>query len=159
MTEYYEDGIESMVDEGGVLGGDKNDRAMMMLSLSQRLLQLEIKEATMDIAECEQQLAIISTANSRRGNEVNDDENGSAFGAKQLLEAARERLQVAESSLKNVSFPSTPMGESNDAKQAETKGNNTNARSLLLSILGKFTEQDNPPPYQGAIGYPPLPEF
>ena len=160
MTEYYEDGIESMVDEGGVLGGDKNDRAMMMLSLSQRLLQLEIKEATMDIAECEQQLAIISTANSRRGDEVNDDENGSAFGAMQLLEAARERLRVAESSLKNVvdeslSFPSMPMGESNNAKHAETKGNNTNARSLLLSILGKFAEQDNPPPYRGAIGYPP----
>ncbi len=157
-TEYYDDGIEgiqSIVDGDGVLeGGNKDDGAMMMLSLSQRLLQLEIKEATMDIAECEQQLAITSTANSRRGDEVDDDENASAFGAKQLLEVARERLRVAESSLKKVmdeslSFPSM-------LKPANTKGINTGAQSLLLSILDQLTKQGNPPPYRGAIGYPPI---
>lgn len=179
------EGMQSMVDEELGVGGGEDDRVMMMMSLSQRLLQLEIKEATMEIAECDQQLAIIATANARgealldvddeRANNNEDDAEASAL---KRMESARERLMVAESSLKKVmdaslTCPSVPAVQTDtensgtlfsmfDVFPWKTKTNermakrNTNAQSLLRSILDKLTEQDNPPPYRGAIGYPPI---
>jgi len=185
-TEYYNDGIQGMqswLDEEALVigGGNEDDSAGMMLSLSRRLLELEIKEATMEIAECEQQLAIISTANSRGDveNDATNDGDDREASASTRLEQARERLQVVEASLKEVmeassSPPSTPGSDKNEgkstsffpmmdifpwssnAKKGETKKRNTNTQSLLLSIIDKLTEQDNPPPYRGAIGYPPI---
>jgi hypothetical protein len=179
------EGMQSMVDEELGVGGGEDDRVMMMMSLSQRLLQLEIKEATMEIAECDQQLAIIATANARGealldvdDEKADTNEDDAEASALMRLESARERLMVAESSLKEVmdatlSFPSVPAVQTdadksatlfsmfdvfpwnNNAKERMAK-RNTTAQSLLLSILDKLTEQDNPPPYRGAIGYPPI---
>ena len=109
----------------------KNDSGSddeMMLSLSQRLLELEITEATMFMAECEKNLAIANTSE-------NDD-------TKELeqLEKARARLQLAETSL--------------SALEGATTDNQGKAQSLILAILDKLSEQENPPPYRGAIGYP-----
>lgn len=185
-TEYDDDGIQGMqswLDEEALVigGGNEDDSAGMMLSLSQRLLELEITEANMEIAECEQQLAIISTANSR--GEVGDDasNHGDDTEASALtrLEEARERLRVAEATLEEImeasssplisSSSDTDEGTSNSlfpmpdifpwsksAKKDKAKKRNATTQSLLLSIIDKLTEQDNPPPYRGAIGYPPI---
>ena len=105
--------------------GDNN----MMLSLSQRLLELEITEATTFIAECEKNLAI-----------ANASQNDDKYELEQLKKA-RARLQLAESSLSELGDTAT--------------GNQSNPpQSLILSILDKLAEQENPPPYRGAIGYP-----
>lgn len=105
-------------------GSDDN----MMLSLSQRLLELEVSEATMFMAECEKNLAI-----------ANVSDNDGAYEIEQL-EKARTRLQLAETSLSELG--------------SAIANNQSNAQSLILSILDKLSEQENPPPYRGAIGYP-----
>ena len=70
----------------------------IMLSLSQQLLQQEMKEAQMEIAECEQRLAISKTTQSTEDSIDNVDENE----ATEQLEKARGRLQVAETSLQEL---------------------------------------------------------
>ena len=100
----------------------------MMLSLSQRLLELEVTEATTFMAECEKNLAIAKAS-----------ENDGEYELEQL-EEARARLQLAETSLSELG--------------SATTDNQSNAQSLILSILDKLSEQENPPPYRGAIGYP-----
>lgn len=105
---------------------ESNNDDVMMLSLSQRLLELEVTEATMAIADCEKNLAIAKTSQNDDKLEI------------EQLEKARVRLKLAETSLNELN-------ENNN--QSETP-------SLILSILDKLTEQANPPPYRGAIGYP-----
>mmetsp|Transcript_10667 Transcript_10667/g.18166 ORF Transcript_10667/g.18166 Transcript_10667/m.18166 type:complete len:741 (-) Transcript_10667:1623-3845(-) len=105
-------------------GSDDNT----MLSLSQRLLELEITEAAMFMAECEKNLAI-----------ANASENDDQYEVEQL-EKARARLQLAETSLGELG--------------GTTTDNQSKSQSLVLSILDKLSEQENPPPYRGAIGYP-----
>jgi hypothetical protein len=105
-------------------GSDDN----MMLSLSQRLLELEITEATMFMAECEKNLAIANASEKDDQYEV------------EQLEKARARLQLAETSLSELG--------------GTTTDNQSKSQSLILSILDKLSEQENPPPYRGAIGYP-----
>ena len=99
-------------------GSSDDDNTSMMLSLSQRLLELEIKEAQMEIAECEQQLTIYRTAQSNDGadNNKNSNNNDPIIGKNDLedvdnlagndqvksLENARSRLQVAQSSLREL---------------------------------------------------------
>jgi len=99
----------------------------MMLSLSRRLLELEITEATTFIAECEKNVAIAKASQ-------NDD----SYELEQL-EKARARLQLAETSLSEL---------------GDTAGNQSKTQSRILSFLDKLSAQDNPPPYRGAIGYP-----
>lgn len=109
----------------------KNDSGSddtMMLSLSQRLLELEVTEATMFMAECEKNLAIANASESNGEYEL------------EQLEKARARLEQAETSLSELG--------------GATADNQSNAQSLILSILDKLSEQENPPPYRGAIGYP-----
>lgn len=106
---------------------DSDSHNDMMLSLSRRLLELEITEATTYIAECEKNVAI-----------ANASQNDDTYELEQL-EKARSRLQLAETSLSEL---------------GDTAGNQSKAQSLILSILDKLSEQDNPPPYRGAIGYP-----
>lgn len=105
-------------------GSDDNT----MLSLSQRLLELEITEATMFMAECEKNLAIANASEKDDQYEV------------EQLEKARARLQLAETSLGELG--------------GTTTDNQSKSQSLVLSILDKLSEQENPPPYRGAIGYP-----
>eukprot|EP00984_Skeletonema_dohrnii_P000845 scaffold250_cov121-Skeletonema_dohrnii-CCMP3373.AAC.2 len=105
-------------------GSDDN----MMLSLSQRLLELEITEATMFMAECEKNLAIANASEKDDQYEV------------EQLEKARARLQLAETSLGELG--------------GTTTDNQSKSQSFILSILDKLSEQENPPPYRGAIGYP-----
>ena len=101
---------------------DNNNNNAMMLSLSQRLLELEVEEATMFVADCEKNLAIAKTSQHENTDEL------------EKLEKARSRLQLAKASLRELG----------DDK----------SQSFILTILDKLSEQDNPPPYRGAIGYP-----
>lgn len=105
---------------------ESNNDDVMMLSLSQRLLELEVTEATMAIADCEKNLAIAKTSQNDDKLEI------------EQLEKARVRLKLAETSLNELN-------ENN---------NRSETPSLILSILDKLAEQANPPPYRGAIGYP-----
>jgi len=116
---------------------DDTDDANMLYSLSKRLLQLEIKEAQMYIAECEQSVAIVTNNNE-------EDGGSSDIEATEELDKARERLQLAETSL----------DELNETDNTSTNKQSKTSQSLVSSILDKFTKQDNPPPYRGAIGYP-----
>ncbi len=106
---------------------ESNNDDIMMLSLSQRLLELEVTEATMAIADCEKNLAIAKTSQNDDKLEI------------EQLEKARVRLKLAETSL-------------NELKNENN--NHSETPSLILSILDKLAEQANPPPYRGAIGYP-----
>ncbi|KAL7542861.1 hypothetical protein ACHAXR_012159 [Thalassiosira sp. AJA248-18] len=167
-------------DNGMTMGSNKGEEQGdgMMLSLSQRLLQLEIKEAQMEVAECEQRLAISKTATTQSTADSTMDHEAAA---EDLLEKARERYQVAESSLEELTNARQTASEDNDGNTApsvfsfslpwindkkKNDENNINRReeqqtgtskktqTLLLAILVKLTEQENPPPYRGAIGYP-----
>jgi len=119
---------------------DDTDDSDMLYSLSKRLLQLEIKETQMYIAECEQRVAIAKNTNEEEGGDVSDIDE-----ATEQLDKARERLQLAEAPLDelNEEIDNTSM-----SKQSKT------TQSLITSILDKFTKQANPAPYRGAIGYP-----
>jgi len=44
-------------------------------------------------------------------------------------------------------------GSSNSSRRKEKR---EKTRSLLSSILGRLAEQENPPPYRGAVGYPAM---
>mmetsp|Transcript_10061 Transcript_10061/g.18092 ORF Transcript_10061/g.18092 Transcript_10061/m.18092 type:complete len:839 (-) Transcript_10061:153-2669(-) len=148
-------------------GGDGMDSTLkeedIMLSLSQRLLQLEMKEAQMDIAECEQRLAISKTTQSTEDSIDNVDENE----ATKQLKKACDRLQVAETSLQELmtAMQSSASNENTSSflpfvfpwdnnKKKKDSIKQSKKQSLLSSILDKLTDQENPAPYRGAIGYP-----
>mmetsp|Transcript_33614 Transcript_33614/g.70682 ORF Transcript_33614/g.70682 Transcript_33614/m.70682 type:complete len:904 (-) Transcript_33614:36-2747(-) len=148
----------------------------MMLSLSQRLLELEIKESQMVIAECEQRLAISKTQSTEEDNIMESSSDGMVEEAAQELEGARQRLEAAESafqeltnamqseseegestSLFSFAFPwggNDKMKDTGSASTQQQQQKRKKTQSLLISILDKFAEQENPPPYRGAIGYP-----
>ena len=140
-------------DTTTILRGENNDEGDIN-SLSQRLLQLEIKEAQMAIAECEQ-LVAVSKANNRDGDKDKTDE------AELQLAKARERLQLAEILLNELEFAMQQSGEEENSLFSFTfpwndiNKNKKQTQSLLNSIINKLTEQENPPPYRGAIGYDP----
>ena len=104
-----------------------------MVSLSLRLLELEMKEAEGDIAECQKLLAIARASES-------SDEGVTEVAALQI-DRARERLQTAEASLLELTCAMT---------DSQTR---SDPQSIVTLILDKFTEQTNPPPFRGAIGY------
>lgn len=153
------DNASDSISDG--MGGPKEQDAM--LSLSERLLQLEIKEARMNVAECEQRLAM-SKIRIEDGDNIDEKE------ATNQLEAARERLCEAETSLQELraviqsataeedySFFKKAFAWNNDDKNSDsTKKKIRKTKSLLISILDKMTEQKSPPPYRGAIGYPAM---
>ncbi|KAL3773623.1 hypothetical protein ACHAW5_008210 [Stephanodiscus triporus] len=172
--------------EGGREGGgedydyfyDDNDNdSTMMLSLARRLLRLETREAEMEVAESEQHLAIVIAASrSSKGGGGGVDDDDVVVAAAARLEAARNRLRMAESSLRAVdgeaetrssgggegaptffpfAFPWDDSKKEEDEKRRR-RGKKEKARSLLSSILDKLSEQNNPPPYRGAIGYPAM---
>ena len=173
LLEKDNDGTD---DDGVSRSGNENygEEEDAMLSLSQRLLQLEIKEAQMEIAECEQSLAISKTQSAMDKDDDTITDESSEATAKRTLEKARERLQVAESSLqqldnamtiqsdesKSSSFLPFSFPWDNDKKKKDAmsidnnQSKSTTQSTLILSILDKLSEQDNPPPYRGAIGYP-----
>jgi hypothetical protein len=143
------------------------DEEEMMAYLSRRMLELEIDELRMEVAGCEQRLAV------RRGEIMNSvvvNEEYSDFADAlsdglevQMLNEAKERLQVAESCLDDLA--NAIDGESKAAlflpfslsweKGTKTQGNNRSIRSTVDSILSRFDKQVNEAPYRGAIGYPP----
>ena len=166
------DGVGDVVDEDA----DEDD---MMVSLSQRLLQLEIKEAQMEIAECEQRVAI--TSNQVQSTTVvtaDDDQEEEVHQLEQYrdallqLDKARERLQLAESSFGELntamesisdegrdstaifSFPWNNNNEKKNGSKNKTRQRNKKTQTLLMAILDRLATQDNPPPYRGAIGFP-----
>jgi len=142
LLERDDDDDDDDIDKGRDTddsGEEDTDDSDMLYSLSKRLLQLEIKEAQMYIAECEQRVAIATNNNEE------DDGTGSDIDeATEQLDKARERLQLAETSLDELN----KTDNTSSSKQSKTP------QSLVTSILDKFTKQDNPPPYRGAIGYP-----
>ena len=125
-------------DSGAVDDGHEGDLKTEsvdddMVSLSLRLLELEMKEAEGDIAECQKLLAIARTSDS-------SDERVTEIAALQI-DQARERLQTAEASLLELTC-----AMSNSQARSDPQ-------SIVTLILDKFTEQTNPPPFRGAIGY------
>ena len=166
------DGVGDVVDEDA----DEDD---MMVSLSQRLLQLEIKEAQMEIAECEQRVAI--TSNQVQSTTVvtaDDDQEEEVHQLEQYrdallqLDKARERLLLAEYSFGELntamesisdegrdntaifSFPWNNNNEKKSESKNKTRQRNKKTQTLLMYILDRLAIQDNPPPYRGAIGFP-----
>ena len=130
-------------DSDIVSGGEEDtDDANMLYSLSKRLLQLEIKEAQMYIAECEQRVAIATNNNEEDGDSSDID---AVDEASVQLDKARERLQLAETSLDELNEEADNTSMSKQSKKSQ---------SVVTSILDRFTKQDNPAPYRGAIGYP-----
>ena len=164
-------------DAGGSSERGAEDRATteadMMLSLSRRLLELEIAEAGMEVAACEQRAAVARTRRRRSDEEAASGAGESERAATARWQEARERLRTAETALRelasatestaaeDVSSPVTGMfarlngksGDADAAKNAQRRGG-SELRSLLMAILDKMAEQDQPPPYRGAIGYP-----
>lgn len=155
-------------DDGIVV--DMNDEDAIM-SLSQRLLQLEMKEAQMDIAECEQRLAIAKTQSSETIIESSNSSDNEENDAERQLERARERLQTAQISFEELTTAmqstssddddtsffsfSFPWENYNKEKTGTNKKKSNNkTQTLLIAVLDKLTEQTNPPPFRGAIGYP-----
>lgn len=140
---------------------DDND---IMLSLSKRLLELEAKEARMEIAECEERLAILQSQSV--SNEDNDelselDEMRTSEGMHQL-DSARRRLESAELSMQELSDAITQGKAQNSSflpfsfpwRASNVSKQQNKTQTLLVAILDKLTEQEYPPPYRGAIGYP-----
>ena len=118
----------------------------------------------MKVAECEQQLAIAKAQQSQSSNNDacgDDDDSDIAANADKdndtntrvammQLEKARERLQLAESSLDEIM---------NNASRLQSAGEDVDMslfQSILLDnkLFTKDQQQENPPPYRGAIGYP-----
>jgi len=159
--------FDDMFDDFEMSAGKETSEEDMMLSLSQRLLELEIKEAQMEVAECEQQLAISRAAQSSDETDSMMDldlDNISANEDIKLLENAKMRLQNAELSLRELTSamrqkpgdsPSSPSSSFSFPWEEKTVSENRSKTSnLLFAVLDKMAEQKNPPPYRGAIGYP-----
>ena len=107
----------------------------LMASLSKRILEVEVEDARTEVAGFERELAVKRTQLMKDG--YDDDSEYST--EQKLLDEARSRLQVAESSLENLI--------------GKAKGSGS-IRSTLKSILTKLDRQVNEAPYRGAIGYP-----
>ncbi|KAL7479466.1 hypothetical protein ACHAW6_005190 [Cyclotella cf. meneghiniana] len=158
----------SRLDESNESFESTNDEDMMA-SLSKRLLELEIDEARMEVAKCEQQLAIRRTELSNNvGDDVveySDFTDPMNDGVEvQMLNEAQSRMRIAQTSLKDLenvmqrqtkdvdsSFPSF-ISWDNEKKRS---GNGVSIRSTLMSIVNKLDDQTNDTPYRGAIGYLP----
>ncbi|KAL7545258.1 hypothetical protein ACHAWF_008606, partial [Thalassiosira exigua] len=146
-------GSSAAGDEAGRLEGSglwKDEEAMM--SLSMRLLELEIEEATMDVAECDKRLAVARNRplGCDEGGEERDEEETDDVGAAlERLEVARMRLLDAEGSLDELTTALESTKE-----EVEGKSPKRTLGSVLSPLLAKLAEQETPPPYRGAIGYP-----
>eukprot|EP00804_Cyclotella_cryptica_P005823 CCRYP_000124-RA/>CCRYP_000124-RA protein AED:0.03 eAED:0.03 QI:138/1/1/1/0/0/2/71/791 len=141
----------------------------MMASLSKRLLELEIDEARMEVAKCEQQLAIRRTELLNNGSgddllEYSDFTDPMNDGVElQMLNEAQSRLQVAKTSLEELENAMLRKKKDMDStspfslsrENEEKNGMDSSIRSALLSIVNKLDDQKNETPYRGAIGYPP----
>ncbi len=142
--------------------GQSDEDATLLLSW--RLLELEIKGSWIAVAECEQGLAV---SKSRSAN--NDKGSGDKSKAATQLEGARERLRRAELSLLELTSAITQtatddesalsasfifLWNGKDGPKKSDEKKRCELRSLLLSILDGLAEQENPPSYRGAIGYP-----
>ena len=141
-----QDGVEGKTSLT-VEGIDNKGDTEMMISLTQRLLQLEIKDTRMEIAECEQCLAIITVSRSLKEGGVDDDvvTNEALIIeeeklTKEGLENAINRLQTAEASLQEVD---KAMRSPADSRKEETgKKGIQKARTLLSPILDKFESKE-----------------
>jgi len=140
LLEGSEEDAENEVANDSVSGDGTDD----WNNLSQRLLQLEVKEARMEVAECERRLAISTTQTTGANVDSVDVKDAAA-----QLETARGQLEEAETSLQELT---TVMQLAADEKSNKNLRRKT--RSLLVHILDRLAEQENPPPYRGAIGYP-----
>jgi hypothetical protein len=141
----------------------------MMASLSKRLLELEINEARMEVAKCEQLLAIRRTELLNNvGKDVveySDFTDPMNDGVElQMLNEAQSRMQIAQTSLKDLENAMQPQTKDVDSSfpfslswdnEKKRSGNGVSIRSALMSIVNKLDDQTNDTPYRGAIGYPP----
>jgi hypothetical protein len=139
-----EDGMEGMTSPT-LEGSDSKGDAEMMLSLTQRLLQLEIKDTMMEIAECEQCLAIITVRRSLKEGGADEDvvTNEELIIeeeklTKEGLENAMNRLQTAEASLQEVEKAMLSPAGSRKEDNRNREFKKTKTRTLLSPILDKF---------------------
>lgn len=139
------DGKTSLTVEGIDNKGDTE----MMISLTQRLLQLEIKDTRMEIAECEQCLAIITVSRSLKEGGVDDDvvTNEALIIeeeklTKEGLENAINRLQTAEASLQEVDKAMRSPADSRKEDNRNREFKRTKTRTLLSPILDKFESNE-----------------
>ena len=146
--------------------------------LAKRVLELEIKESRMAIAEAQEQLAIIQTELSYASNNDFDDgynniesmsdevliENYDRLqNAIQAVQDAKESLDENEITLENlINQPASRNISDPQGKNRDVGGTNNNyniqqqQQSEFVSILYKIIEsQQSDAPYRGAIGYKP----
>ena len=116
--------------------------------LARRILELEMAEATMAVAEAEQNFAIL------RGQDQQDGEDDVASSLNEI-EARRNDLAEVETALADIQIIEQQLqsGESGDAAN--------NARSILREFLAALTNKGgddaetkaSSAPYRGAYGY------
>jgi hypothetical protein len=122
---------------------EKDDQAVfanvtdedMMASLSKRILEVEVTDARAQVAEFEQQFA---NGNEPEWSDFMDSESDT-FN-QQLLDEARSRLQIAESSLEEL--------------KGKPRGSGS-VRTVLMTILTSLNGEVKEAPFRGAIGFPP----
>ena len=143
-----QDGVEGKTSLT-VEGIDNKGDTEMMISLTQRLLQLEIKDTRMEIAECEQCLAIITVSRSLKEGGVDDDvvTNEALIIeeeklTKEGLENAINRLQTAEASLQEVDKAMRSPADSRKEDNRNREFKRTKTRTLLSPILDKFESKE-----------------
>ena len=143
-----QDGVEGKTSLT-VEGIDNKGDTEMMISLTQRLLQLEIKDTRMEIAECEQCLAIITVSRSLKEGGVDDDvvtNEALIIEEEKLtnegLENAINRLQTAEASLQEVDKAMRSPADSRKEDNRNREFKRTKTRTLLSPILDKFESKE-----------------
>lgn len=143
--ESDQDGVEGKITLT-VEGSDNKGDAEMMISLTQRLLQLEIKDTRMEIAECEQRLAIITVSRSLKEEGADDDDEALIIEEEKLtkegLENATNRLQTAEASLQEIEKAMRSPADSGKEDNRNREFKMTKTRMLLSPILDKFDSKE-----------------
>jgi len=169
-------------DDGGGGGEEDDDGAMMRiptfdeaaaLVLAKRVLELELKEARMAVAETEEQLAILRTSDELTSINGGDDVEAVTLERLQqqredAINDAMQSIIDAKSFLLQVldAMDSSSNPDDDDKVQTNKKGEQKQQQQSE-NFLGKFVSvlMDGPknnktppttPPYRGAMGYKPI---
>lgn len=130
-----------------------------MTSLAQRILELQLRELTMELAEWDYQLAL-ARADSELATyrDVEELERRRQETVDQLQEGQEKLRQLARGSSGSISSQNT-------ADQTASQQRTFESSSVASSVLGKIVQDvaqwstnygQNAAPYRGATGYAPL---
>jgi len=145
---------ESSMSAPAPAPADSFDQAATM-SLAQRVLEIEIKECRMAVAEVEEQLAITQAKQGMYDlDSLTDGElilNFDILKSKmQDVENARESLNEREEALENLL-------NRKDENPEDSNGTSKPGSNFLTDFLSAIVDaQKSEAPYRGAIGYKPV---